>query len=41
MATTDLRTVTRRFYDEVFTQGNLDVIDELTHDDFVEHEELP
>ena len=41
MATTDLRTVTRRFYDEVFTQGNLDVIDELAHDDFVEHEELP
>jgi steroid delta-isomerase-like uncharacterized protein len=41
MTTTDLRAVTRRFYDEVFTEGNLDAIDELAHDDFVEHEEMP
>ena len=41
METADLKTVTRRFYDEIFTRGNLGVIDELVHDDFVEHEELP
>jgi steroid delta-isomerase-like uncharacterized protein len=29
----------RRFYDEAIGQGNLDVIDELTAADFVDHEE--
>ncbi len=37
----DLKALTRRLYDEVMNQGNLDLIDELLHDDFVEHEELP
>ena len=41
MTTTDLKTITRRFYDEIFTRGNLDAIDELVHEDFVEHEEFP
>ncbi len=41
MATTDLKAVTRRFYDEIFNAGNLDAIDELVHDDFIEHEEFP
>ena len=31
----------RRFYDEVANQGNLDLIDELFTEDFVEHEEFP
>ena len=39
--TADLEALTRRFYDEVFVQGKLDLIDEFVHDDFVEHEELP
>ena len=30
-----------RVYDEIFSQGDLDKIDELLADDFVEHEELP
>ncbi len=37
----DLKAVMARFYDEIFTQGNVDLIDELMHEDFVEHEELP
>lgn len=41
METTDLKTTTRWLYDEIFTRGNVDAIDELVHDDFVEHEELP
>jgi len=28
-------------YDEVFSGGKLDLIDEIVHDDFVEHEEMP
>jgi steroid delta-isomerase-like uncharacterized protein len=31
----------RRFYDEVVGQGKLELIDELTREDFVEHEQLP
>jgi steroid delta-isomerase-like uncharacterized protein len=31
----------RRFYDEVINGRNLDLIDELLADDFVEHEEFP
>jgi steroid delta-isomerase-like uncharacterized protein len=31
----------RRFYAEVVNAGNLDLIDELLTDDFVEHEEFP
>lgn len=37
----DLKALTRRLYEEAMNQGNLDLIDELVHDDFVEHEELP
>jgi steroid delta-isomerase-like uncharacterized protein len=33
--------VVQRFYDEVVNAGNLDLIDELLADDFVEHEEFP
>ena len=31
----------QRFYDEVINGRNLDLIDELLSDDFVEHEEFP
>jgi hypothetical protein len=31
----------RRFYDDVINGRNLDLIDELLDDDFVEHEEFP
>ncbi len=37
----DLRVLAGRFYDEVINGGNLDLLDELVHDDFVEHEEMP
>ena len=30
-----------RFYEEVVAQGNLDLIDELVHENHVEHEEFP
>jgi steroid delta-isomerase-like uncharacterized protein len=36
----DAKTLARRFYDEVGA-GNLDVIDELVADDFIDHEEFP
>lgn len=31
----------RRFYDEVLRDGNLDAIDELINDNYIEHEEFP
>lgn len=37
----DLQTAARRIYNEVFSEGNIDVVDEVLHEDFVEHEELP
>ena len=37
----DLKATAKRFYDEVFGDGDIDVIDELLTDDFVDHEELP
>lgn len=37
----DIKATMRRIYEEVFNQGNVDVIDELLADDFVEHQELP
>ena len=37
----DLKATMGRIYEEVFNQGNVDVVDELLADDFVEHEELP
>ena len=30
-----------RVYEEVFSRGDVDLIDELLADDFIEHEELP
>ena len=35
------KTLVQRFFDEVINGGNIDLIDELLTDDFVEHEELP
>ena len=37
----DLKALMARMYDEVFTGGNLDLIDELIHENFIEHEDLP
>ena len=37
----DIQAVMRRIYGEVFTEGNIELIDEVMHKDFVEHEELP
>lgn len=37
----DLKALAMRVYDEVFNGGNLDLIDELLADDFVEHEQIP
>ena len=37
----DHAAVARRFYDEVMNKGNLDVLQEIIHDDFVEHENVP
>jgi steroid delta-isomerase-like uncharacterized protein len=37
----DNKAVAQRFYDEVINGRNLDVVDELLTDDFVEHEALP
>ena len=41
MSVEDNKALTRRFYDEVINQGNLDLIDELVAEDFVEHEVFP
>ncbi|MFQ5966557.1 MAG: ester cyclase [Acidimicrobiia bacterium] len=41
MTTVDLKVELQRLYDEVVTEGNLDLIDEVFHEDFVEHEEFP
>ena len=37
----DTKALTQRVYDEAFNRGNVDVIDELMSDDFVEHEDFP
>jgi steroid delta-isomerase-like uncharacterized protein len=37
----DLKLLARRFVEEVLNHGNIDLIDELLHEDFVEHEEMP
>ena len=41
MSVEDNKALTRRFYDEVINQGNLDLIDELVAEDFVENEVYP
>ncbi len=35
------KALTQRFYTEVVNQKNLDLIDDLVTDDFVEHEQMP
>jgi len=37
----DLKAMAKRFNDEVFTQGKVEVIDDLVADDYVEHQEFP
>jgi steroid delta-isomerase-like uncharacterized protein len=37
----DVKELAKRFMDEVFTQGKVEVIDELVADDYVEHQEFP
>ena len=37
----DLKATMLRIYEEVFNQGNVNVVDEVLADDFLEHEELP
>ncbi len=39
--THDLEAQMRRLYDDAVNRGDMDLIDELLADDFVEHEELP
>ncbi len=41
MSVQDNKALLRRFFTEVVGEGNLDLIDELVADDFVEHEEFP
>ncbi len=37
----DLKATMARIIDEGFNQGDIDALDELISDDFVEHEDLP
>lgn len=37
----EIKAAIRRFYSEVVEKGNVDVIDELSTEDFVEHEPVP
>jgi len=41
MSTESNKALNRRFMDEVVNQGNLDLIDELVAENFVEHEAFP
>jgi steroid delta-isomerase-like uncharacterized protein len=41
MSVEDNKALTRRFYTEIVNQGNLDLIDEMVAEDFVEHEAFP
>ena len=41
MSSEDNKALVRRFFDEVVNGGNIDLIDELLTDDFVEHEKFP
>ncbi|MEQ8719559.1 MAG: ester cyclase [Acidimicrobiales bacterium] len=36
----DLKAIAHRMFDEVISQGNFDVLDEIVHEDVIEHEEL-
>jgi steroid delta-isomerase-like uncharacterized protein len=35
------KAMTRRFYEEVFNRGNLDLVEEFVSEDFVDHEGIP
>lgn len=37
----DLKGIAHRMYDEVISGGRLELLDEMIHDDFVEHEVAP
>lgn len=37
----DLKALARRMYDDVISNGRLDLLDDFIHDDFVEHETMP
>lgn len=39
--TEDLKAMAKRFNEDVLSKGDLEVLDELVADDFVEHEEMP
>lgn len=41
MSVEDNKALMRRIYDEVMSQGNIDLADEFFSDDFVEHEGFP
>ena len=41
MSVDENKALTQRFFDEVLSQGNLEVIDELLAEDFVEHQAFP
>lgn len=41
MSVEDNKALQRRFYDEVINGGNLDLIDDLIAEDFVDHEVFP
>ena len=41
MSVEDNKALARRMYGEVINEGNLDLVDELVSEDFVEHEVLP
>ena len=41
MSIEENKALARRFYTEVINQGNLDLVDDLVTEDFVEHETFP
>ena len=41
MSVEDNKALTRRFYTEIINQGNLDLLDEVVAEDFIEHEAFP
>lgn len=41
MSTEDNKALARRFYNEAINGGNVDLIDELVSENFVEHEQFP
>jgi steroid delta-isomerase-like uncharacterized protein len=41
MSRQEMEALARRFFTEVFEQGNVDAIDEICSQDFIEHEAMP